>query len=538
MNKFRQALSSKAISVFILIISITGRLIQVLFFFNYRSDRSYQILATRNLTEGHGITIAQVLPNDLSITNYQPITEWPPGYTIFALPFYILFPHNYMMAGLVLDMLSSVLLLLASQGILGVLGATTAVKNIYTLVAGFFIYEFIFKSSSDLLAITFFIVAIYGSLLILKGHKRSVIYAIGVGLFLFFSGAVKYMFIPVAFIVPLFLTLKGIADKDNRLKKAGLITLLTCTIGLALVVAYQKYVAGTATKLYGSEYGFYPENLLDTYPFLPASFLKPSTFTSFVNNDQFLEKVMVFFTILNLVMLIGTIVFIVWMFRKTDWRKITLRRSFVYLSIFLSAGIILLLAILSIRLKKIPEANSLWIYIQEPRYFGLIAVLVQLSFFLIWTYRNNSLFQKAKAGLYFLSLLLCLEVFHGIVFDVIRVLKFRREEYSWQMEDRLQKHADKIIRIIRDQKDSKNIVVACSHFYLSNRISMYSHVPVLYDVSKINNISMLHIKQPILLLVIIRKTDEGQFQPFLSNTQKNEVGTYEDLTYYTLEVRL
>lgn len=167
-NKIKRFLSGKKVTITILILAIAGRLMQVFYFFNIRSDRSFQMLATDNLLHGNGISLARVSADDLSTIIYSPLINWPPGYSLLIAPFYTLFNHNYIQAGLTLDIISSILLILVSRSILKILNTPVYLVNIYTLSAGFFIYDFYFISSTDAIAITFFIIALYYTLLFLK----------------------------------------------------------------------------------------------------------------------------------------------------------------------------------------------------------------------------------------------------------------------------------------------------------------------------------------------------------------------------------
>ena len=70
------------------------------------------MLATQNLVYGHGISTAHVFSSDLSQIIYEPLIKWPPGYSLLLAPFYILFNHNYIAAGLALDILAAIALIL------------------------------------------------------------------------------------------------------------------------------------------------------------------------------------------------------------------------------------------------------------------------------------------------------------------------------------------------------------------------------------------------------------------------------------------
>ena len=84
-------LSGRAITALVIAISIVGRIIQLVFFYSIRFDASYQVIATQNLVNGHGISIPKVFAADLATTIHEPLVNWPPGYSVLLAPFYLLF---------------------------------------------------------------------------------------------------------------------------------------------------------------------------------------------------------------------------------------------------------------------------------------------------------------------------------------------------------------------------------------------------------------------------------------------------------------
>ena len=106
-QRFLSILSSRTFGWLAIIFAIVARAIQLLFFFNIRSDASYQFLATQNLVSGNGLSIARVNTGDLSSIEYTHVVQWPPGFSVIAAPFYALF-NNYIIAGLLLQFLAAV----------------------------------------------------------------------------------------------------------------------------------------------------------------------------------------------------------------------------------------------------------------------------------------------------------------------------------------------------------------------------------------------------------------------------------------------
>ena len=114
-HKVKHLLADKKITLAIILFTITCRIIQLIYFFNIRVDGMYQHMATLNFVNGHGISTGYALPTDLSTTVYEPLINWPPGYSLLLAPFYILFTHNYIAAGLTLDIFAAITLILFTR---------------------------------------------------------------------------------------------------------------------------------------------------------------------------------------------------------------------------------------------------------------------------------------------------------------------------------------------------------------------------------------------------------------------------------------
>jgi len=530
-------LSDKRISVFIVLIAIAGRVIQLVFFYNIRVDHSFQVFATQNFTDGHGISLSYVLPHDLTTTIYEPLINWPPGYSVLLAPFYILYGYDYVAAGITLDIVSGIIFLLVSRQILRVFHIPIYLINISTLITGFFIYQFYFVASSDAIAITFFLAAILFGLLLLKSSAKWIrnIFLLVISLFL--CAFIKYLFMPAVFVIPLFLFAKGWGMKELYLKKAGIYAFAALAILLSGLLLYQKYSSGSAGYISQPERGFFPEHLLTAYPFIPAAFIKPDTIGIFINLYSGIGKfIYQLFQIINIIILvIGFIYFLRRLLKeKLQHGSLTVNFSFIFL--LLSGTIILLLGILSVRVaKEVWENNILWTYIEESRYYGLLTILAQLGLFILYHYFRPRQIRFVKYIFFFLLFLLLVETMRGILLDINRVSKFGKEEYSWQYEKRLQEHTSAIIKNKMRDKGIEHLVVTGST-YMKSRINLYHRVTVLNDIFSINNVNSVNSKEPAMLFTVLHKKDLEKFAPFISSDQVEALGNFDNFYFYSLYV--
>lgn len=535
LNRVKKFLSDKKVTFIILTVSIASRVIQLVFFFNIRMDASLQFLAMKNLVAGHSLSLDVVLPSDLSTTIYQPLFQWPPGYSVLLAPLYILFGKNYIAAGLTLSILAGVTLILITRGILKILNVPLYLINIYTLIAGFFIYHFYFIASSDGSAIPFFFIAVYYTISLLKkdnSWKRKTILITGA---LFVCGAIKYLFIPIVFVVPAFLVLKGYADKRVQILKAGIYSFSVLGLLLGIMLGYLKFSSGYIGYISSPGRGFFPEHLLAEYPFAPSSFIRSETIGLLFPHYPSIEPAVYHvFQWIHVVFLAGIIFLLIRRFLRDGTRGISITGSFFYISVFTWLCITALLATLSLFVEEEIWPNGHhWTYLEDQRYYGACFVLMHLGLFVGYSHYAMQTRKSLKYFFYFLLLLLLMEAARGMIFTTHRILSLKSEEYSWQYENRFQKFAE---QIIGKERQERLVVVTGSVMYFNNRVSLYSHVPILPDVTKINEPESLKTKTPVLLLVILREKDLPNFQRFLATGQKELAGNLNGFYFYKVYV--
>ncbi len=533
-HTLRSFLSYKAVSVFIVLTAILGRVLQLIFFSYLGGDRSHQALATQNFVYGKGISISYVLPENLSAIIYEPLIKWPPGYSFLLTPFYKIFNHNYIIAGLALDILFAAMLIFVARAILKTLGTQLYLINLFTIMTGFVIYSFYKQPYADAIAITLFLTALLFSLKLLKNQVSWKLNTAITILSLIFCAFVKYLYIPVVLVIPFFLFVKGSYDKLQILKNAALIIFLLVFVAIATLLIYQKNVSGTAAYITEPTRGFYPENLLHSYPYIPAIFINPETM-GLLSGQPFRQGSLLnsFLQILHLLCFFLLVAYCLINFLRKGIKNISLVTAFYYITFLSVIAVVAVLSLLSIRVAK---ELDVWTYVQEARYYGLAIILLQLAAFVYINYNFISFGKISKLITASLFLLMIPDMARGVLFSAKRAIKFNREEYTWQIEYKTQEQADKAIREQMKKHNVSDVVLTGSSDYMNNRVALNSHVPMMFYPELINDLDSFKTEKPVLLFVILRSDVLHKYEAFLSNPNKEVAGYMNGFYFYTVYV--
>jgi hypothetical protein len=537
-NKTISFLSSRKITFLIITMAVISRLIDLIYFYTIGFDASYQVIAMRNFISGDGITIAKAVPADISATIYEPLLNWPPGYSLLLAPFYLLSGYNYIIAGLALDIMAALTLIFMCRAVLKIVGVPLYFINLFTLFSGFYIYKFYQVASSDAIVMAIFLVAIYYTLQLFNQPQRWRGKAIILTACLFICSTLKYLFVPVVFVIPALLIVIGLADKKQVLKKAGLFCFLVLAVIIGGLLVWQQSLSNSLGYVSASARGFYPAHLLAAYPFIPAAFLQPGTVGTLVNQpSETADPLYRLFQLAHIALFIGIIYYTLRLIVKNKFKGLGPGSFFYYLSFFLCLAITIVLAALSLRVGKeeiVP--GYFWTYIEELRYYGLATILLHIGLFVAYTHYRPVVKWPRSAWTILLLLLVLPELCRGIIFDTHRLLQFRREEYTWQYEHRFQRYADDIIAKERTKHAFDRVVVTGSSHYMNNRVAVYSHAAVLTDNMSINDPGSINTSRPALLLVMLYEKQLAPWQPFIEAQRGEVAGYFGGLYFYTVYV--
>jgi hypothetical protein len=533
-TKIREFLSSRFADYSVPGVAVCVRTIQLIFFYNIRVDGMNQVIAMGNFVDGHGFSLSTVLPADIATNHYSLLFAWPPGYSFLLSPFYLLFNHNYIASGIAFELLFSFFQIILCRKILSVLSTEKYLINVFTFFSAFFLYGFYVIDSSDATATTFFLIAVLYTLKLLKSQKNFVAVSTIIILSLFMCGMIKYLFFVVAFAIPAYLFIKAWIE-NRKVSKPALFISLFLTIIFAAYLVYEKSHAGRMGYVYSPAHGFFPGNLKAIWPAIPASFVNPDTIRILLPKyDQFFFRAMQMLQVVILFFLTLTFFRII---SRYKGKVIPLSVDFLLIYFLTSVFLIGLLCVLSLSVGKedMPD-GSLWTYVQEPRYYGIINVLTQILVFIQFSLLSKKIKRHARAINISFFILISIEILRGGVFITNRIMKLRTEEYSWQYELSIQQYADKIIQKERNEHPGINITVTGSSHIIYCRSGIYSHVKTLLDQYSINSFSKIRSSKPSVLLVMIREGNLTDFTPFLDSEKTQFAGHFRDFYFYTAYV--
>ncbi|HWR32102.1 MAG TPA: hypothetical protein VN451_01140 [Chitinophagaceae bacterium] len=532
-EKLKQMLSHRYAGFFIVITVIIARIIQQIYFFNTRNDMTYQVLAAQHLLDGHGISYASIAANDLSHIFYQPLNQWPPGFSVLFIPFYILLGKNYIAAALALGIFCAILLIVTSRAILKLLEVPGYLINLFTILSGFFGYYFYTKCCTDAIGISFLLIAFYYSLLLIKKSGSLTKNILLLTTSLLICGFIKYLFMPAVLVIPFFLIAKGIAAKESPLKKAGAISFFVLLIAFGAFFLYQQNISGSVGYVKEQGRGFFPENLKATFPFITGSFIKPDS------HEQFfpLQAGKYFFQIISVAFFAVLLFFFLKGLVQNHLKKQCIRNDFFYLSFFVSSVIISLLVFLSLRVAKEPiDQEQFWTYVEEPRYYGIITVLLHIGVFALYPWYKSTKKVFLKYLFPVLILFMIPEMIRGFAFTANRFSRINREKYGWQYELQFQKKINQIISNLSEKGKNRMIILYGTSDWFTLRAGLYSHIPILKESLKKINSQELKTTKPVTVLAIIGKDDFNQNKHFISSESVRSEGNGYGFFFYSFDI--
>ncbi len=537
-QKLLQILSWRSTGFTIIALVTLCRALQLVYFFNTRNDMTFQVLGAENLLNGHGINSATVLSSDLSQTIYQPLTQWPPGYSILFIPFYLLLGKSYIAAALTLSILCAIILIFVSRSVLKLLEVPYPFINLFTLLSGFFGYSFYTKPCTDAIGITFLLVAIYFLLKLISSKGSSFKNATGLAGSLLLAGFIKYLFVPVIFLIPAFVIIKGVAVNSQRLKKTGSVVFTFLFLVFTCFFLYQRSVSGSVAYIKEPERGFFPENLNATFPVITNSFIKTDSIEQLMPGQMNTgAPLLIAFQWISLLIFGILLVHAIRILIRSRLKHLPLQDDLFLAGVFVSFVIIAILVTLSLTVaKELYDFGVTWTYVEEARYYGIITVLLHIGVFTMYP----AYISRRKKWLKFLFpvllLLMTPEATRGILFSANRILHVNKETYGWQYELGIQKKADTLLKQIREKETDRQVVVTGSSDWMRLRISLYSHLPAWNDVTKLLVPHELKTSKPVTLFVQLRDDHVNNFKSFISLPAVQNEGAENGYSYFSYRI--
>jgi len=530
-------LSTKLASIVVIIISIAGKVIQKFFFAGLDDDKCYQIQATKNMLDGNSISTYEVFANNLSNPVYTSLIKWPPGYSIILSPFYLANGNNYLWGSLWLDLVAAALFVLLARKIVIQLLEPIWLVNLYTLITGFFFYDFISSNSTDLITLVFFQIAFVLTLKFLRSPDKKITQTILISLFLFCCALLRYMYIPLAIIIPAYFIFSGISSSNKILYRRGILSLALIIFLISSFLIFQKFFAGAPAYLYPTVRGFFPENLTRITPFLfstVGNLAVPATIFHQVSGIEYnhIATVVIYVHLLLLILLLSVCFY---------WVKIkrfstsNLKEHFVNITLLSCLTVLGTLSYLSVTYSSIPLLNGIsWTYVSEGRYYATPIFLLQIGL-ILFLFKKIFLRKGYKNLIIFALAILVSSTLHGFYFTVKKTFEGSRNFQKKHTVSTLDS-CRLLFNQFVNKNQGKNIVCASGDPMFNNFASIWENIPGLYDINKLNTME-LYTKKETVLFVPVKSWYSGKLLGFLNNSDKEYIGRVNDWTFYTINVK-
>jgi hypothetical protein len=499
-------------------------------------DKAAQIFATKNLLAGHGVSTYEVAASNLADPHYIPLIKWPPGYSYLLAPFYEASGEHFLWGSLFPDLLAAIFFVWFARKIILLLDAPVPLANLYTIVAGFFMYEFCASNSSDLITATLFEIALYLSLRFAVSAKKSWGSTLLIVLLLFSAGFIRYLMIPVALVIPAYFIFYGFFSRERKMVSRAVVMILLLSVLNVFFLWTQQSQAGNAVYILESEKGFYPENLLRLSVFLFSSFLNPEFICVQLSRATGLSYMTIAMPLVYAHLLCVLLILfpaIKWI-RSKRLRNFTLLDHYIYLGIFCSLATILVLAFLSCRNAAAPiGVFGDWTFIAEGRYFFIPVLFVQLLVLLTWWKKRSA------AGSWLLRLAricliaLCLQTLHAIYYTA--KIPFGQSVYKKTREFETLAYYKALLKKIKNDNPGKKLVAASFDDSYAHYAGLWEQLPELRPALRMNDMA-LSTTQATIIIFTLHQRDEPEFTGFLNNPAKQLQGQINDHRFYTIHV--
>ena len=346
----------------------------------------------------------------------------------------------------------------------------------------------------------------------------------------FFACFFRYMYFPVTVLFPLTLVLFSLITKNRWLRLNGFILLLGTILFSVAMLIWTKVYAGHYSYIVATEKGWFPEQLLHWYPFIPSAFINIESATSLLSNvtGRSYQFVYRFMEILNVLFLLFLAYLLV---RKNSLKKYPHTfRFFLLIGIILSALIIFLLGYLTLTNK--PQAS--WNYNIEGRYFVLPVIFLQLFFLIKYSF-DDTLHNNTVSKFFYraILILLLLEAGHGI----FSTIKNTVTGYENPFPTKRYLNYNRMTRIFEEIKKNypdKDILVTSPNEYYLFAANNAGFKPV-YDFNSLN-FKEPSVTRKTVLVTVVNDDDLFYMEKYISERKPLKFAYDSFVSFFAEEI--
>lgn len=539
MSRLLKIFQGKYTGAICFLFAITNRIIFTTLNSLIGTDTKIQLTYTENLLGGKGMGVTKYFTNDLNSPVFDTQQFYPPGLSLVIIPFLKLFGGNEYKAVLVFDIIVSVLFVIAIRLLGKKAGLSPALNNIVTLVAGCVQYIFFMSwSSTDAISLCFVLFALIVTIDIIgKKENISFLRTIGCALLFCLPFFFRYMYLPVAGLLPLSVLLFGFLLKNKNLKVAGSKLLILSVFFLAALFAFSLFTSGNALFVQNFGRGIFIDQLAKWYPFLPASF---------INLDfaaQLTEKIarisygrfMFFSEIINPLLFVLLLIFL-WKYLISYKKDRQLSNHFLFITIgsFIGITILLLLVYLTLTYKAIPWGQIRWTHSQHARYFAFIYAFIPLLLFVCLQHYGH-LIKKSFVKI-FVFIVLCLlatEVLHSVYYN-IKIVLSHKDLAMIRDADKGYRNLPAIIAEIKKQNPDRQVLVSSPDQYYLHAASQME-CKAIFDYENLW-LTDLKVSSKSILLMPVHEQEAIIMKDYIEKKKPQLISTIAGTYFYTEEI--
>ncbi len=547
---FYNWLSKKQAGWFAVLVATVVKSILTAVFSSFEGDKSYYLLLGKNIAAGHGFTVPITLLSNPSITDqvYIP-SAVSPLYSILSVPLLWLFPDNFYIVTWIIESLSWLLLFIVLHRILSTLIADPFWPNLFIIFSGFYLYNIELSSSSkDVLATALIFLALFRCIQITQNKKNLFPYILVSSLIFILPGLTKFIYLPLALVFPFCILWIGFTSKQKKVLRVGAITFILSVVLVAMHYLYFHSLETDALSNHGDFFsnrwslaksgddfvhGFFPENMLLMYPYIPAAFFNLDVIgvqvRSFIPSLYKMYGLML--SILNALGILILLVLFIYKCRQLYRSSISSRNSFFLCGTIISFSMLLLASALSMRYHTIEYkgGGSAWTYVFENRPFVFSIIFIQLLLFIfLFSSKVKSAFLLRLKPV--IAIVLAIGFFHGVYFGLKSVVSPAQAN----------QRPVSINKLVVDDADSIQKANPSAQVWIATEMqhldwyAKLQHKKVFNRVAWLND-SSFRLPPKTILLTAITSEDTPQIRNYIKLPSTRQLRNYDDTWFVYLQ---
>ena len=539
MNRLKKIFETRLAGIICFLFAIANRIIFTSLYSLIGTDTRIQLTYGQNLMAGKGMGVTKYFTHDLNTPLFDTHQWYPPGFSISIIPFLKLSGGDEFKAVFVFDILAAIFFVIAVRAVGKKAGLPAYLNNIVTLIAGCSQYLFFMDwSSTDVVSVSFLLFAFSETIgIISKKENISLLRTIGCGFLFCLPFFFRYMYLPIALLLPSLVFLFGIISKTKVLRVAGFKLLISSICFLILLFIFNLLTAGNALHVHNVGRGFYINQLVNFYPFLPASFINLDFAAQLIERFLGLDytRVIFYFKIINIFLFIFLLVSLV---RYVGLHK--KNASFTNHFIFITSGsvisitIILLLAYLSLTYKELTWGQTTWTHVQDARYFSFIYLFILLLFF-VSLHHYASFFKRTFMRI-FVVIVLCVlgtEALHGVYYNS-KIISQHKDLTSIREADKGYRNFSAIIASIENQNPDRQLIVSSPDHYYLHAASQLGY-KAIFDYENLWQ-AKLKVTSKSLLIMPVHTQEAVIMKAYIEMKKPRLLLTIAGTSFYTEEI--